>query len=411
MDSWIYRPGHPVVSIERGPRGLVLSQQRFAFAADPAGGIEAPAADVRSIPVVLRVGADGAEQVHRALLDDATTDLPLDVAPDWVVGNHEGNGFYRVALTDADAAALAARASGQLSPLERYGLVEDEWALLLAGGSSVSRVLDVVRRLGHDDDLSVWQRSVAVLTALHRVAGPDARPRLEAWVRGLVGPALLRLGDVPTPDEDDRTRALRATLLDAAARVGADEHRRAQATRTFTELGADSAAVDAEVADAVVRIVAATADGPTWEELRRRATAASTAQDRLRHQGALADGRDVGGVVRFCDLCFTDEVRSQDALFLLRRALANRHATAAVWELLTQRWTEIHERFPSAMVPRLLEGVRTIADPHLAGEVAAFLEEHATDQGAAVVRQHVERMWVTVALGRRAPRELDAALP
>jgi puromycin-sensitive aminopeptidase len=413
MDGWIYRPGHPVVGIERTPdgRALVLTQDRFSFVADPASGTVRPPAEVRSIPVVLRLSTDGAEQLHRVLLDTERLEVPVDVAPEWVVGNHEGNGFYRVALGDQDLVALAAAAPVACSPLERYGLVEDEWALLLAGRSSASRLLGLLRSLAGDVDLSVWQRSTGALAGLHRLAGDQHRPALEAWVRALVGPALARLGDTAEPGEDDRTTALRATLFSAIARTGADASRQDQARAWFAALGEAPGAIDADLADAVVSVVAATADRDLWEQLRERAATARTAQDRLRHQGALADATDPALVLAFCELALTDEVRTQDAPFLLRRALANRHAAAEVWAFLADRWSTITDRFPSSTIPRLLDGIRTISDPVLAAEVAAFLDAHPIAQGTTVLDQHRERMWVSVGLGRRLPDELGAALP
>lgn len=412
MDSWIYRAGHPVVRIERSAdgRSLELTQSRFSFLADPTSGAEAPVDEPRSVPVVLRVGADGAEQVHRVLLDGPSTTLDVEVAPDFVVGNHHGNGFYRVELSEADLRAAAAHALTDLTPLERYGLVEDEWALLLAGRSTVGRVLGLVRSLAAEEDLSVWQRIGGALGGLHRLAGDAQRPAFEAWVRALVGPALQRLGDAEVPGEPERTTALRATLFDTLARVGADEHRRAQAAAHFAALGTDPEAVDADLADAVVRVVAATADTTTWDELRRRAGVARTAQDRLRHQGALADAEDPALVGRFAELCLTDEVRTQDALFLLRRALANRHASAEVWAFVAAHWDEIGARFPSSTVPRLIDGIRGVSDRALATEISSFLDAHPIKQGATVVRQHRERMWVTVALAERVPEQLAAAL-
>lgn len=165
------------------------------------------------------------------------------------------------------------------------------------------------------------------------------------------------------------------------ARLGADEAARATAAAHFSALGDAPEAVDADLADAVVRVVAATADLETWEELRRRSAAARTAQDRLRHQGALADAADPALVLRFCELVLTDEVRSQGALFLLRRALANRHATAEVWAFVTDHWDELTTRFPSSTVPRLIDGVRGVADPDLAAKVAAFLAANPPAQG------------------------------
>jgi len=149
MDSWIFRPGHPVVSFEVRSAGeggsgaeLVVRQARFGYRADERAGIEPTTDDgPRSVPVVVRVGHGDDTSLHRVLLDDAQATIHLDQVPDWVVANHEGNGFYRVQARDAELAAVGGVALADLSPLERYCLVEDELALLLGGRSTVARVL------------------------------------------------------------------------------------------------------------------------------------------------------------------------------------------------------------------------------------------------------------------------------
>jgi puromycin-sensitive aminopeptidase len=297
-----------------------------------------------------------------------------------------------------------------LSPLERYGLVEDEFALILAGRSSLARLFGLLRSLATDEDLSVWQRAIGVTASVGRVAPEDLVPSYQGWLRALLAPALQRLGDTKVPGEAERTTALRASLFDAVARFGDDQGRREQAAAHFAALGEDPDAVDADLADAVVRVVASTADQGTWDELRRRATAARTAQDRLRHQGALADAREPALVLQFCALCLTDEVRTQDALFLLARALRNRHAAAEVWGFLTDHWDEISTRFPSSTVPRLIDGIRGVSDRALATQIAGFLADHPVKQGAKPVQQHLERMWVTVSFAERVRGELGAAL-
>jgi puromycin-sensitive aminopeptidase len=410
MDSWIFHPGHPVISLAASDGALRLRQERFSFAPDEAAGIARPSDEPRSVPVVVRVGHGDGASVHRILLDGPSATLELDGTPDWIVGNHEGNGFYRVELADADLRAVAARAQVSLSPLERYGLVEDEFALILAGRSSLDRLFALLRSLATDEDLSVWQRTIGVTASIGRVAPDDLGPSYRGWLRALLAPALQRLGDTKVPGEPERTTALRASLFDALARFGDDQSRRDQAAAHFAALGEDPDAVDADLADAVVRVVASTADQATWDELRRRAAAARTAQDRLRHQGALADARDPALVLQFCALCLTDEVRSQDALFLLARALRNRYAAAEVWGFLTDHWDEISTRFPSSTVPRLIDGIRGVSDRDLATQIATFLADHPIKQGTKPVQQHLERMWVTVALAERVRSELGAAL-
>lgn len=102
-------------------------------------------------------------------------------------------------------------------------------------------------------------------------------------------------------------------------------------------------------------------------------------------------------MVRLAQLVLTDEVRTQDGLFILRRALANRHAHEPVWTFV-EPLQNITHRFPSSTVPRLIDGIRPVTDRTLARRIAAFLAAHPLAQGELVVRQHLERMWVSVAL-------------
>jgi puromycin-sensitive aminopeptidase len=414
MDTWIFQAGHPVVTVEPGSGDTVtLRQERFAFAADPESGVTAPQSPPQQVPVVLRAASDAGTAVHRVLLGRSAT-VTLGGPPRWIVGNHEGNGFYRVALTDDGLRRVAAVAATELSPLERYGLVEDEWALLLAGRGSVARVVTVVRSLAGDADLSVCQRAIGVLGALDRVVGPDGQDRFAAFARGLLAPALLAAGTTPAAGESERTTARRAALFEATARIGRDRAQIDLATRWFAALGeprtGTAATIGPDLADAVVRVVAASADAATWEILRDRARTAHTPQDRLRHQGALADSADPDLVLRLARLVLTDEIRTQDGLFILRRALANRHAHEPVWRFVEDQWAEITDRFPSSTVPRLVDGIRPVTDRALAHRIAAFLAAHPLPQGDLVIRQHLERMWVSVALAERTPGELARVL-
>ncbi|HEY4375993.1 MAG TPA: M1 family aminopeptidase, partial [Acidimicrobiales bacterium] len=409
MDSWIFRPGHPAVAVTRSADGtkVHVSQERFRYAT----GQAEPGADATSepfgVPVVLRVGRGDATEVHRVLLDGADATVDLGAPADWVLANHEGSGFYRVRYADDDLAGLASRAQRSLAPLERYGLVEDEWAAVLADRSTTARVLSLVRHLAEDDDLSVWQRIVGVLGALNRIVDDDHRPALRAWVRALVGPAAQVLGRTRVDGEAERTTALRANLFEALALLGDDRASQGRAAEIFD---GEPGAVDPDLASAAVRVVAATADDEHWEALRERARSAATPQETVRLLGALADADDASLVARFCELTLGDEIRSQDAPFLLARALGNRENGPLVWQFIVERWDDLLARFPTPSISRMLSGIRTFSDPSLAAEVEAFLETHPVPSGAKQVSQHLERMRVTVAVRQREAARLAAAL-
>jgi len=132
-----------------------------------------------------------------------------------------------------------------------------------------------------------------------------------------------------------------------------------------------------------------------------RFRASDNPQDRERLLLALSRFRDPGCLQRTLDLALSGAVRTQDAPYLLRETLGNRDNGAAALAFVTERWPEITDRFPANSIPRLVSGIRAVRERLLADRAVAFLAEHPIPQGAQQVRQHIERMWVTVALAER----------
>ena len=254
----------------------------------------------------------------------------------------------------------------------------------------------------------MWQRIVGSLTALDRIVPEDDRDDLRGFVRALVGPALLRLGD-RAEAEAERTAALRAVLFEALGTIGADETVRARA-RTVVDAGWEHGPADPDLFDAAVRVVAAAGGEATFDEYLARADKAANPQDELRYLGALAGVPQPELLQRYLDLMLTDRVRSQDAPYLLRKVLADRDHARTAWDFIHREWSAMNERYPSNSIARLLEGVRTVSDPVLAADVDGFLAEHPVPQGAKTVAQHLERMHVSVALAKREAEGLAAAL-
>ncbi len=103
-------------------------------------------------------------------------------------------------------------------------------------------------------------------------------------------------------------------------------------------------------------------------------------------------------------------MRTQNAPFVIARGLMNRTMGPKAWAFVSQRWSEINERFPSSMIVRLLEGVKVLIEPTAAADVQAFFAEHDVPQGRKTLEQHLERLRVNVALREREGSALATAL-
>ncbi len=109
---------------------------------------------------------------------------------------------------------------------------------------------------------------------------------------------------------------------------------------------------------------------------------------------------------RVLTMSLTDEVRTQNAPYLLRRALTNRNHGGLAWFFVQNEWDTINERFPSNSIVRMLEGVRSLSTPDIAPTVFAFFETHEVPQGDKILAQHLERLEVNQALRARETEPL-----
>ncbi len=396
MDSWIFQPGFPIVAARRVGERVTLTQQRFSYLPGTQG------AERWSIPVRARVDEDGRSETRSLLLagDDVTMDVP---AGSRVVLDAGGEGFYRVAYPPDWRAELLA--SGALRPLERFSLVDDSWAAVLAGQTPALELLDLARGLRDDGDLLVWRVLVSVLRGLARLVDGDARARLQAAAGDVLGPIFGRLGWEPAAGEDERTRQLRGVVLDAMGTLVEDPGVIGRARQVY---GAGD--VDPDVTAACIAVVAGAGEEATFDDFLARSHRASTPQEQLRYLYALGAFPTEALVLRTVGLALSDDVRPQNGPFMIQRALRNREHGPAAWVAVRERWSEVRSRFSGSLVPRLLDGVTWLVDDASLADVPRFLEANPVPEGARVIAQHLERQRVHAATVARERERLSAAL-
>ena len=129
-------------------------------------------------------------------------------------------------------------------------------------------------------------------------------------------------------------------------------------------------------------------------------------QEELRFLSALADFDDDDLVREVLRMSISDRVRTQNAPYLIRRALTNRDRGSLAWFFVQDEWDTINERFPSNSIARMLEGIRSLSRPEIAPEVFVFFETHEVPQGDKILAQHLERLEVNVALRAREAERL-----
>jgi len=402
MDEWIFHGGHPTVTVSADGPVVRLSQRRSAYRA--VDGVDAAEDRHWPVPMVLTVGTgDGrTEQVRVLLEDQAEVTASADV--EWVVANTGAAGFYRCELSDPLRRAVvgADRPRPDRPAIERFALVDDTWAGLLAGTATADDVVDLYRwAAAGEDDPAVWRRLARVARELHELAGPVHAGTVEELVRTAARPALAAAEAAAAANPDNgAARECREVLFTLLGTVGADDEVRSRA-RTLWDDPADAA-----LQAAAMHVVASSATVEEHAEIERRWRSAGTPQDEQRYLHALAETDQVALFVRTLDIAMTD-VRSQDAPYLLRQMLGHPTLGGRAWEAVTTNWSELMDEYAAVSASRMLEGVRHTTDPDLAAQIADFLGEHPLTVAGRQVDQHLERMRVNVAVATSVRSELS----
>ncbi len=396
MDSWIFQPGFPLVSASETGGSITITQERFGYATSE------PSPQRWAIPIRARVH-NGASSTDSTLLLDGDRTILDAPAGSLVVLDAGGEGFYRVAYPRAWRDRLLG--AGVLTPLERFSLVDDLWAAVLAGKASAEEVLALAGQLRDEDDLVVWRVLVSVLRATARLVEGDALARLRTEVAEVLAPALSRLGWQATGNEDARSRQLRGVVLDAMGTLVEDPAAIAWAREQLEgERG------DPDLITASVSIVASAGQPEIFDQFVQRASAATTPQEQLRYLYALGAFPTEDMVLRAARYAMSDAVRPQNGPFLIQRALRSREHGPAVWVFVRDHWDDVRARFSGSLIPRILDGVTWLVDDASIADVPRFLADHPVPEGARVIAQHLERQRVHRAVVDRERERLSAAL-
>ena len=408
MDSWIFQEGYPLVSLELADAGerLSVSQQRFVYLgnADQAG--DGAGNSVWQVPVIVRAANGSGPDEIRLLLSDEHSQLRAPSGTDWVVGNAGGHGFYRVRYSGDLFAKLLPHIQPNLTPIERFNLVNDVWAATLAGYTQLSDFLDLTKLYEDEPDETVWTMLVGTLGGLRRMMGQEERSAMAALARSRLAALQTRLGWDPQSGESDRTRELRGMVLGTLGVLGDDAGIQHEAVSRYERYLGDRSSVDPNLVPALVGILAANGDGARYDEFWAAYKAAKTPQEEQRYLFALAGFRESGLLERTLDHALDGEVRTQDAPFLVRAVMANKSGSEAAWTFTKGHWDEMTGRYPESGITRMCEGVTSLTTPELERDVRDFFTTHEVKQAGKQLEQHLERLHMGVLFRQREAANL-----
>jgi puromycin-sensitive aminopeptidase len=397
MDTWIFQEGYPMINVDVDADGkkLTISQQRFFYLHD-----KHKSKQLFHVPIMLKAKTDKGPWAKKFILNSETTTIDLPGKVEWVVLNEGGHAFYRVAYSARLQDKLVAHLS-DLAAIERFNLVNDSWAATVAGITPLAQYVKLIELFADEKDKNVWSIIIASLSYLYRALDSGNRAKLADFTSKLLAGIHAKLGFEPKQGEDELTGQLRGMLIAALGTIGNDKQVQSKAKELYGKYEKDRTAIDPNVAQAVVSVVAFAGDEAAYNKYVEAFKNAKTPQDEQRFLFALAEFQNEHLLKKTLELTINGEVRTQNAPYVIQKMMMNAYARNIVWDFVKKNWKTLVEKYPPNTIPRMCEGVTCLVDAKLEKEVEEFFAKHEVKQGGKTIDQHLERLKVAVAFKGR----------
>lgn len=336
MNAWITQPGYPVVHVTQTGDEITLSQEQFFV------GPHEPAQTIWPIP-----------------LGTSDPDAPILLSTDTLAFTRSSDTPFRLNVGDSahfithyDSELLAdlihSVHTGELAPLDRLQLLNEQSLLARGGIISSSDLVPLLMAYKHESTEAVWNIISLTLRELRKFVESDAES--EAHLRKLAG--LLareqyeRLGWTAKPQEPETDTKLRATVISLMI-YSEDKDVIQSANDIYISSSLES--LDPELRPLILSVAVRYGNNPnTIDMLLDRYATTPLAELREDIASALASTRSTDVINRLlAQLTNPSTVRSQDVTGWVIRLLRNTDARSLAWQWVQHNWSWITQTFGS----------------------------------------------------------------
>ncbi len=404
--DWFTRAGFPIVTVRgRTDRGTIsLEQSRYRADADAPQGSEAPWA----IPLVLAYEDDTGIQRHRFLLSDARAELRLPSKGKirWIYANAGEQGYYRTHHDGTLGKALADGLS-RLSPEERFGLLDNTWALAQKGVAPIGEFLDLAMRFRGDQTRIVVEGWTGFLQVLaEQIAGPADRPLASRMVEDLCRPLVDALGWDSRKDEGDEPKLMRSVILWTLGSTARPPGLLTEVAERLERYWADPASLEPTLVTAALRVGARVGGKERLNRYLKEYRSARTPEERDRYLLSFGEFAEAELTPAVLALILSNDIRGQDLWKPLRGLLANPFTQEETWNFVKANWAALQNKGGSVGAQRIIAGSRMLWREEWLADIENFFREpsHRIASAERTLAQSLELLRLGLAF-RQMQRE------
>ena len=290
-----------------------------------------------------------------------------------VIVNAGQSGYYRTLYAPAQFAGIRSEFA-KLDAIDQLGVMNDVWALGMAGLQTPSDYLDLVKATPRDADPQIWGDIASTLRSLDAYYEGDAarQAQFRTFAIAQLSPVFARVGWDAKAGEADPVKVLRTDLIESLGALG-DAKVITESRRRF-----ESQELPGELRRTVLGVVARHADAATWERLHATAKSEKTPLVKDELYMLLSSTQDAALAQRALDLALTDEPGATNSAGMIR-TVASLHPDLAFDFAVAHREqvdTKVDSTSRARYYPRL---ANNSLDPAMVGKVQAYAKAYVAE--------------------------------
>lgn len=332
MNTWIEKPGQPLLTVDQQESTIALNQQRLLLDSKEDSTIW-------HIPLL----SEGLP----ATVTDQSTKLSVDSA-NWIQLNSSGIGHYITNYVNPHhKKALADLLNKQeTNPTWKISRLNELIMLAKHGDSDLSEALETIRNAGNEKRAMVWSLISGIIGSSRMLTegNEEAEIKAKKLTADLARNNYNELGWDYQLNEDSNTTHLRTTMVSLMA-ASEDQAVIEYALTKYRETS-NSEQLPAESRSLVLAIVAKFGTEAEFNELLEKYKTAKSADYKVDLCSGLTATKNPEHIKTLLAMMLDNQVvRSQDLRHWFVYLLRNRHGRELTWNWLTNNWGWILENF------------------------------------------------------------------
>ncbi len=387
ITPWLAKEGYPLLKVGETKNGYWVEQARFALSKS--------VKSQTTWPVPVQFQLKKGEFTEVVVQTGKLKTFSLSKEADYLKSNPDETGFYRTLYSPSLLAKLYEPIRNkELSVNDRFGIIRDLNALVIAGLLPTTAYLEFVQAYQQEDSYVIWAEICSGLAHLYSSAQdyPKLQRALAKNFQMFLKPVGHLVGWEPQHKESNARGMLRSLILTQLGCYG-DEQALKKAKQIFQNR--EKKQIIPDLRSTVYSLSAMKSDSKIFSQLENMMKAEKFPEEQRRLMRSLVVVEDRKLFERVLGLILSKHIRSQDATVLIYQCLTYSHFRELTWKWIKENWKTIGQRYhKDHLLVFIFMGLGGFASKVKAKEIQAFFKKNPAPSAARALRQALEQIQI-----------------